>query len=79
MTENKDNIEKPKNKIPFCENLALQLAHKRYFEKNKEHILNIRRENIRKWREEKGIDYVRERNREYCRRYQQKKNDERHA
>jgi len=71
MAENKDKPQK--YKIPFSENLALQLAQQRYFEKNKERLLSIKRENIRKWREEKGIDYVREKNREQCRKYYQKK------
>ena len=72
-SEIKVKDKKPKKVKPYSENEALQRGQKKYFEKNKEMILQKRREIYKRWVESQDIEDVRAKQREKSRKYYQNK------
>ena len=72
-SEIKAKDKKPKKVKPYSENEALQRGQKKYFEKNRELILQKRREIYKRWLESQDIEVVRAKQREKSRKYYQNK------
>ena len=65
--------KKPKKVKPYSENEALKRGQKKYFEKNREAILKMRREIYKRWRERQDIEVLRAKQRERSAKYYQNK------